>query len=136
MRASLDHIKRGALLCIAAVCTMAALAGCSTMATVGYGAALPLAAAGDTALIPFQFLGKTSKAFIAAGEGTSWRYGTYWGASYAMHRATPWELVYYVPGYALAPFLPFGGFDYYALTAACWDEVTSTSAYRRRRIRY
>jgi hypothetical protein len=136
MRAFTQRLTRGALLPFMAACALAALCGCSTMKKVGYSSALPLAAAGDTAMIPFQFLGKTSKAFIAAGQGTSYQYGTYWGASYMMHRATPWELVYYAPGYALAPFIPFAGFDYYAMTSACWDEITATSAYRRRRVRY
>jgi len=112
------------------------LAGCTTAQKAGAAAAMPLAFAGDTAIVPFQLLGYTSKALIVAGDNSNYSYSSRWGYTAVTHHDTPLSLIYYIPGYAMAPFIPFAGWDFYAMTQSCHDTLTAPRPYRRRRVHY
>ncbi len=120
------------------LCVQLCLSGCSTSqksiagATVG----LPFAFIGDTALLPFQYLGNVSDYLI--GRGYEVGHYTRQGWDYVEYVNQPniAELIYYIPGYALCPFLPLAQFRYYALTSACMKELTGNKPYRRQRTMY
>ena len=112
------------------------LVGCSTMQKTGAAASLPLAFAGDSLLAPLQMCGNFSKYLIATGNGVD-NYSTeHWGYQADIHHDNPADLFYYIPGYALAPFIPLTSFDYYTMTSSCMDTFKQPAPYRRSRTIY
>ncbi|MCK5852111.1 hypothetical protein KAH27_03690 [bacterium] len=103
---------------------------------IAAGAALPFAAIGDTAIVPFQMMGYMSKALIAQGDGAG-AYTQYSSFTAQYDEASVVQLVFYIPGYAMGPFLPFANFKYYSMTQSCLDSFTvNDQAYRRQRTMY
>ncbi len=112
------------------------LAGCSTMQKAAAGAALPLAFAGDSMLAPFQMCGNFSKYMISSGDAIGNYSEERWGYQMDVHHDNPADLFYYIPGYALAPFIPLASFDYYTMTTSCMDTLKERAPYRRSRTMY
>ncbi len=99
------------------------------------GAAFPFAVMGDTVIVPFQVMGYMSAALIAQGDGAE----AYTKSSfnYEYNEASIVQLVFYIPGYAMGPFLPLANFRYYPMTQSCLDTFTvNDQAYRRQRSMY
>jgi len=112
---------------------VACLGGCSTMQKVGAGAALPLAFAGDSMFAPLQMMGNASKYLIAGGDACDNYVEEHWGVVTEVHHDNPADLIYYIPGYSLSPFIPLCGFDYYSMTTMCMDTLKRRAPYRRQR---
>jgi len=121
------------ILCGILLLAIIGLSSCSSAGSLTAGAAVPVAFAGDTALLPLQYLGNCSDTLIRRG----YEVGTYmnrYGDNTVefVHRPNPMDLCYYVPGYALGPFLPFSKFEYYSLTDACVEAATGNMRERQR----
>lgn len=121
--------------CIAALCAVVLTqAGCASKGA--NAVALPFAVVGDTVVLPFQALGYASEGLIASGDASNYRYTSRWGYQAVTHRDTPLAYIFYIPGYALMPFVPFTHWDMYAMTRVCHENLTAPRPYRRRRVRY
>ena len=123
------------LVCMLILVGISVITGCSTAGTITAGAAVPVAFAGDTAILPLQYLGNCSDTLIRRG----YEVGNYMnrykdGTLEFIHRPNPMDLWYYIPGYALGPFLPFSKFEYYSMTGACMEAATGNRRLRRRSI--
>ena len=136
MNVLIQQLCTGGRWCLGGLVVLLCLSGCLTLKKAGAGAALPVAVAGDTALVPFQFLGFRSLGILSAAEKSGTSSSSGWGYEVTTHHDSPMMIVYYAAGYSLAPFIPFTMIDYYSMTSACWDAATSTHVYRRRRIRF
>lgn len=100
------------------------------------GAAFPFAVIGDTVIVPFQMMGYMSKALIEQGEQAG-EYTQYSSFTYEYNEPSVVQLVFYIPGYLMAPFLPLANFRYYPMTQSCLDDLTvNEQAYRRNRAMY
>ena len=101
------------------------------------GAAFPFAVIGDTVIVPFQMMGYMSKALIEQGKQAG-EYTQYTSFTYEYNEPTIVQLVFYIPGYLMGPFLPLANFRYYPMTQSCLDELTTANeqAYRRQRTMY
>ncbi len=95
------------------------LSGCASTGEFTAGAAVPLAFAADTVLFPPQYLGKCSQALMQRGYNVDHYINEYNGTYEYVHQPSMIDLVYYVPGYALGPFLPFSKMNYYGMTKTC-----------------
>ncbi len=103
---------------------------------VAAGAAFPFAVMGDTVIVPFQVMGYMSAALIAKGDSSE-SYTQYSSFTAQYNEATIIQLVFYIPGYAMGPFLPLANFKYYPMTQSCLDTFTTNDeAYRRQRSMY
>ncbi len=103
---------------------------------IAAGAAFPFAVMGDTVLVPFQMMGYMSKALIGQGD-TAGEYTQYSSFTYEYNEPTIVQLVFYIPGYLMAPFLPLANFRYYPMTQSCLEKLTvNEQAYRRQRAMY
>jgi len=99
------------------------------------GAAFPFAVMGDTVIVPFQAMGYMSAALIAQGDGAE-AY-TQSSFNYEYNEPSVVQLVFYIPGYLMGPFLPLANFRYYPMTQSCLDTFTvNEQAYRRQRSMY
>ena len=96
---------------------------------------LPFAIMGDTVLLPFQSMGYMSTALIDQGN-TSESYTQYSSFNYEYNEPSVVQLVFYIPGYILAPFSPLAQFKYYPLTSSCIETLTVNDAHRRNRTLY
>ena len=75
------------------------LSSCSSVGTVAAGAAVPAAFAGDTALLPLQYLGNCSDTLIRRGYEVGNYMNQYGdGTLEFVHRPNSMDLFYYVPG--------------------------------------
>ena len=100
------------------------------------GASFPFAVIGDTVIVPFQMMGYMSKALIEQGNQAG-EYTQYSSFTYEYNEPSVVQLVFYIPGYLMAPFLPLADFRYYPMTQSCLDELTvNEEAYRRNRTMY
>ena len=100
------------------------------------GAAFPFAVIGDTVIVPFQMMGYMSKALIEQGKQAG-EYTQYSSFNYEYNEPSVVQLVFYIPGYLMGPFLPLADFRYYPMTQSCLDELTvNEEAYRRNRTMY
>jgi hypothetical protein len=124
---------RTVLLCLLTATNIVVLSGCSTGRSVTAGAAVPAAFAGDTVLLPLQYLGNCSDTLIRCGYEVGNYMNQYGdGTLEFVHRPNSMDLFYYVPGYGLGPFLPFSKFEYYSLTDACMEAATGNMRERQR----
>lgn len=97
-----------------------ALSGCTTVSEVGAVTAMPLAAVGDTMLLPLQGAQRASKHLIQAGD-------EHYDAVTAAHEPDDVTLpadqassaAYYVPGALLYPFGVVAPHELYPMTKAC-----------------
>jgi hypothetical protein len=100
------------------------------------GASFPFAVIGDTVIVPFQMMGYMSKALIEQGKQAG-EYTQYSSFTYEYNEPSVVQLVFYIPGYLMGPFLPLANFRYYPMTQSCLDELTvNEEAYRRNRTMY
>ncbi len=88
--------------------------------------ALPIAAAGDIALIPLQIPGTISRKMFK--RGSSVYYGG--GARYAFPLV---GFIFQLPALVLAPFQRFSRFGYFPMSNSCLDTISGTPDSRRRR---
>jgi len=88
--------------------------------------ALPVAAAGDTALVPFQIPGTLSRKMFKRGSSV------YYGgqARYAFPLV---GFIVQLPALALAPFQRLSRFGYYPMSKSCLETISGTPDSRRRR---
>lgn len=134
-RKNIDFAVRATLVCLLILTGITILPGCSTAGNITAGAAVPVAFAGDTAILPLQYLGNCSDTLIRRG----YEVGNYMnqykdGTLEFVHQPNPMDLWYYIPGYTLGPFLPFSKFEYYSMTGACMEAAAGNRRQRRRRI--
>ncbi len=123
---------------IAAVFLFGALLICSKTEAGKTGAAiaLPFAFIGDTVIVPFQVMGYTSRALIDQGN-TAGAYTKYSSFTYEYNEPSIVQLVFYIPGYIMSPFIPLANFPYYPMTTSCIDQFSvNENTYRRARTMY
>ncbi len=124
----------GCLAALTLLCLMPA--ACSTSKQMGASVALPFAAAGDTAIVPFQAMGNASEALVQRGYEVDHYSRGSWGAVEYVQHDNPADLFYYIPGYSLYPFQAFSQYDYYGMTSKCMDTISLRRPTRRDRVRY
>ncbi|MCX7003761.1 MAG: hypothetical protein NTV22_10880 [bacterium] len=108
---------------LAAACIGVAMLGCSCTGVekAGAGAALPLAAVGDTLVLPVQGLGRTSEALMRAGDRHSEKVAEEDLGNDVTAQADQWStIVYYAPGVALWPFQKIAPAKLYPMTKGCF----------------
>ena len=117
------------------------LSGCVTVDKVAAGTVLPLAAVADTVVVPFQALGRTSRALMLMGDEHSRDViredagePGYTDEDDEFDQLSLLDLdlltsaVYYVPAYALYPFYAATPSGYYTLTHDCLAEISKQPA--------
>lgn len=122
------------LLCVAAPL----LSGCVTVDKVAAGAVLPLAAVADTVAVPFQALGRSSRALMVMGDAHSADViredagePGYTDGDDEFDQLSLLDLdlltsaVYYVPAYLLYPFDAATPNEWYTLTHDCLAEISA-----------
>jgi len=129
MRMFLAHLALGAVLLLLAGCT-------TTVKKAGAGAALPLAVATDTTIVPFQAMGHSSDYLMQRGHEVDNYQRQGWGYTANVYKPNPMDLIYYVPGVTLYPFSPLAEYEYYPLSGACLDTVKGKKPTRRSRVIY
>ena len=107
---------------IATGCALLLLTGCSstTVEKAGAGAAMPLAAVGDTLILPVQGLGRSSAALMRAGDRHREKVAEEDAGNTVTANADQWSsIVYYAPGVALWPFYKISPDALYPMTKGC-----------------
>jgi len=105
-----------------AACLGVAILSCSCTGVekAGAGAALPLAAVGDTLVLPIQGLGRSSEALIRAGDRHSDKVAEEDIGNNVTAEADQWSsIVFYAPGAALWPFYKISPAELYPMTKGC-----------------
>jgi hypothetical protein len=125
------------IFCIASVFLLGTLlTGCQTGKQAAAVACVPFAAAGDTAIVPFQAMGNASEKLIQRGYEVDHYTRNYGATVQYVERDNPADLFYYVPGYSLFPFQAFSQYDYYGMTEKCLDTAGKRKPSRRDRVLY
>ena len=102
----------------------------------GAAIALPFAFMGDTVIAPFQVMGYTGRALIDQGNAAG-SYTKYSSFTYEYNEPSFVQLVFYIPGFIMAPFMPLANFPYYPMTTSCIKQFSvNDEAYRRQRTMY
>ncbi|GEM_PF-1218928 len=107
---------------LVATCLCVVFTGCSSTSVekVGAGVALPLAAVGDTLVLPVQGLGRSSAALMRAGDRHSEKVAEEDIGNDVTAQADQWSsIVYYAPGVALWPFYKIAPNELYPMTKGC-----------------
>ena len=108
----------------------------TTVKKAGAGAALPMAVATDTTIVPFQAMGYSSDYLMQRGYEVDHYQRVGWGYTANVYKPNPADLIYYVPGAMLYPFSPLAQYEYYPLSSACLDTVQGKKPTRRSRVIY
>ncbi len=98
---------------------------CSTVKKTSAGAAIPFAAIGDTLVAPFQLIGDCSTPLINMGDDHYMEKYDENKHKTTLMFATATSWVYYFPGYFCLPFDVSTPDNYYPMTKACVDTISS-----------